>query len=150
MYDGLVLANFGLGLHAWLARDREKAADYYVSGIAAAEAAAAARVKLCDYAMNKAGGCRENLAVLRGDIRLAPSPMNARREFFSTDIDSILAGRPAELPKIGKSLCGEPSCAKDMAAMKCGRCQSVRYCNATCQRAHWTAHKKVCKAAALD
>lgn len=149
MYDGLVISAFGLGLHAWLARDRKKAADYYVSGVAAAEAAAAARVKLCDWAVNKAAGCADNLAVLRGEVRLKPSPMNARREFFSTDVESILAGRP-ELPKIAKSLCGEPSCAKDMAAMKCGRCQSVRYCNATCQRAHWAEHKKVCQAAALD
>ena len=30
---------------------------------------------------------------------------------------------------------------------KCGRCKSVWYCSAGCQRAHWSMHKSVCGAA---
>lgn len=28
---------------------------------------------------------------------------------------------------------------------RCTACQSIRYCNVTCQRAHWKLHKKLCK-----
>jgi ankyrin repeat protein len=39
--------------------------------------------------------------------------------------------------------CGtEPSQPK-----RCGRCQAVAYCSRACQKAHWSAHKKPCKAA---
>ncbi|KAB7502920.1 Ankyrin repeat and MYND domain-containing protein 2 [Armadillidium nasatum] len=27
---------------------------------------------------------------------------------------------------------------------KCAKCKSVQYCNKTCQRLHWSSHKKVC------
>lgn len=40
--------------------------------------------------------------------------------------------------------CG--ACGSTSASMKCGRCKAVCYCNATCQRAHWKAHKTVCHA----
>ena len=29
--------------------------------------------------------------------------------------------------------------------LKCSRCKVATYCSATCQRAHWAEHKKVCK-----
>ena len=148
MFDGLVISYFGLGMYTWLARDRAKAADYYVSGIAAAEAAVAARVQLCEYAISKAKGCSGNLAVLRGEVRKKPLPIRDALREFDADVEGILAGR-LELTKIAKSLCGEPSCSKDMAALKCGRCLTERYCNTTCQRANWAAHKKVCKPADL-
>jgi TPR repeat protein len=32
--------------------------------------------------------------------------------------------------------------------MRCGGCQTVSYCNADCQRAHWKVHKTTCKASA--
>ena len=145
-FDGLIISYFGLGLRSWLVqRDRVRAADYYVGGIAAASEAAAARVLLCDYARNKADGCAENLAVLRGEMRLEPSPMNAQRQFLTADVDSFLAGRQPDLEKIAKSLCCAPACAKDMAAQLCGRCRTSRYCNTACQKAHWADHKKVCK-----
>jgi hypothetical protein len=144
-FDGLVLAHFGLGMHAWLSRNsrnRELAADQYVMGVAAGRAAAAARVSLCEFAREKAGLCAENLAVLRGDAQLGPSPLNAGRAFIVT-APSSLAGQP-ELKKISKSLCG--ACAKDMAPLRCSRCLAVRYCDAACQRAQWAEHKKACKA----
>jgi TPR repeat protein len=34
---------------------------------------------------------------------------------------------------------------KDKDSMRCGGCQTVSYCNADCQRAHWKVHKKTCK-----
>ncbi len=35
-------------------------------------------------------------------------------------------------------------CGKDDAPKKCSRCRIVRYCDKTCQRAHWEEHKKIC------
>ena len=29
--------------------------------------------------------------------------------------------------------------------LRCGRCKAVQYCSKTCQKAHWSAHKKHCK-----
>jgi hypothetical protein len=132
-YDGLVLVNFGLGLGAWLSRDRERAAEYYVQGVAAGKAAAAAKAPLCDYAKDKFEGCAGNLRVLRGEAKSEPSSpmnMNATRVFYGD-----------EYKKIAPSLCG--ACGKDFAANKCGRC-GERYCDAVCQRAAWPAHKHVC------
>jgi hypothetical protein len=60
--------------------------------------------------------------------------MVARRQFSQKDA-------------IAQSLCCAPACGKDMASMKCSRCQAVRYCNADCQRLHWAEHKKACKTA---
>ncbi|KAF8582529.1 hypothetical protein K439DRAFT_142344 [Ramaria rubella] len=39
------------------------------------------------------------------------------------------------------SHCGNPSAM----LKKCTRCAKARYCDASCQRAHWSEHKKVCK-----
>jgi len=37
------------------------------------------------------------------------------------------------------AVCGQPS------ALKCGRCRLINYCNATCQREHWSnRHKREC------
>ncbi|KAF4616500.1 hypothetical protein D9613_008591 [Agrocybe pediades] len=39
------------------------------------------------------------------------------------------------------SWCGNPSAA----LKKCSGCTKTRYCDHACQKAHWAAHKKVCK-----
>ena len=139
-YDGLVLANCGLGLRMWMVTgDRERAADFYVNCIAAGKAAAAARVGLCEYAKSNLEVCFENLAALRGELRFEPSPMLAAR-IFAVDPKTV---KPGELPRIAPSLCGK--CAADFATMTCSRCRAVRYCDAACQRVHWSEHKVQCK-----
>ena len=40
--------------------------------------------------------------------------------------------------------CGNP------AELKCTRCKDVNYCNATCQRDHWSEHKKTCNLVNLE
>ncbi|TRM63629.1 ankyrin repeat-containing domain protein [Schizophyllum amplum] len=40
---------------------------------------------------------------------------------------------------------------KDAEVLKmCAKCRTVRYCNATCQRAHWPSHKTVCRPFSAD
>ena len=37
-------------------------------------------------------------------------------------------------------------CGKPDARLRCGRCRSVHYCDASCQLEHWSnGHKKQCK-----
>ncbi|KAF8503927.1 hypothetical protein JB92DRAFT_2970109 [Gautieria morchelliformis] len=48
-------------------------------------------------------------------------------------------GKPLELWRC--SHCGNPSAM----LKKCTGCMKTRYCDAPCQKAHWTEHKKVCK-----
>jgi hypothetical protein len=40
-------------------------------------------------------------------------------------------------------VCGQ--CGAEGAAMRCGGCDAARYCNPTCQKAHWKVHKRQCK-----
>jgi MYND finger len=40
------------------------------------------------------------------------------------------------------------NCHAETASFRCKRCQTARYCNATCQRAHWPNHKLVCSSLA--
>ena len=37
------------------------------------------------------------------------------------------------------------ACGKKRASNRCARCLKVCYCNAECQRAHWSVHKRNCK-----
>ena len=41
-------------------------------------------------------------------------------------------------------------CHAETASFRCKRCQTARYCNATCQRAHWPSHKLVCSSLAAS
>ena len=38
------------------------------------------------------------------------------------------------------------TCGKHDAALTCSRCSSAFYCDSSCQRTHWPAHKEPCKA----
>ena len=41
--------------------------------------------------------------------------------------------------------------AEDLLTMKtCKQCTKARYCSVVCQKAHWQAHKAVCKATAAQ
>ena len=43
------------------------------------------------------------------------------------------------------------ACGKGGDGLKaCTACKLVKYCNATCQRAHWSKHKKECKKRAAE
>ena len=43
------------------------------------------------------------------------------------------------------------ACGKDGDDLKaCTACKLVKYCNASCQRAHWPKHKKECKKRAAE
>ena len=42
------------------------------------------------------------------------------------------------------------SCGAANAASQCGGCHFAAYCGAACQRAHWPAHKLICKAIKED
>jgi TPR repeat protein len=46
------------------------------------------------------------------------------------------------------AVCAE--CARADARSLCGGCRHVSYCGAACQRAHWAAHKQICKAIKAD
>jgi hypothetical protein len=37
------------------------------------------------------------------------------------------------------------SCSSDFASLRCSRCKTTVYCNASCQKTHWPKHKSECK-----
>ena len=43
------------------------------------------------------------------------------------------------------SACASCGGCSGAALKRCARCHSVKYCSATCQRAHWTVHKASCR-----
>ena len=64
----------------------------------------------------------------------------------STDTSAASKGRSSNSsstittsPNIGCSTCGQLT-----PMMKCGRCQTTRYCSTDCQKADWKEHKIYC------
>lgn len=43
--------------------------------------------------------------------------------------------------------CGQ--CQATVATLRCSRCRSEHYCDAACQRTHWSSHKAICEAISL-
>jgi hypothetical protein len=43
-----------------------------------------------------------------------------------------------------ESVCSNPSCGKP-GSMLCANCADAQYCSKECQKAHWAAHKTLCK-----
>eukprot|EP01029_Cantina_marsupialis_P011668 TRINITY_DN25967_c0_g1_i1.p1 TRINITY_DN25967_c0_g1~~TRINITY_DN25967_c0_g1_i1.p1 ORF type:complete len:431 (+),score=141.60 TRINITY_DN25967_c0_g1_i1:36-1328(+) len=61
---------------------------------------------------------------------------------------SFLRAHGDKIKNMVKSVCAK--CGKeeeDRAFKRCARCFSVAYCSRDCQKAHWSKHKKPCKAA---
>ena len=89
------------------------------------------------------------LAWLQNDMGVAVLPH--RQRFCNTLMGAVKARRISK----GWETKAEPeprcdSCGRLSAAgaklMICARCKGARYCNATCQKAHWTAgHKLKCQ-----
>jgi hypothetical protein len=66
-------------------------------------------------------------------------------------IEQELARENAMLSDAALGKTSGPSCAKcgvGGAKKLCGRCRQVSYCSQRCQKAHWKAHKKQCRAPA--
>eukprot|EP00607_Mallomonas_marina_P005400 CAMPEP_0182439850 /NCGR_PEP_ID=MMETSP1167-20130531/86693_1 /TAXON_ID=2988 /ORGANISM="Mallomonas Sp, Strain CCMP3275" /LENGTH=182 /DNA_ID=CAMNT_0024633649 /DNA_START=1337 /DNA_END=1885 /DNA_ORIENTATION=- len=65
---------------------------------------------------------------------------------------SILANRSqaqSQLPSKPRKVKPENKCGAcggyGVNLMRCSGCKNVWYCSASCQKKHWTAHKKMCK-----
>lgn len=65
------------------------------------------------------------------DIAFAPS--------FKTRVYSFIT----ELLNLDKNRCGH--CNKKNCSARCAQCKKVYYCSQDCQKAHWPAHKDICK-----
>ena len=46
-------------------------------------------------------------------------------------------------------LCALPDCSK-VASKTCSRCRITQYCDAPCQKAHWSSHKEFCSKIKAD
>jgi hypothetical protein len=85
----------------------------------------------------KVGG--KNAGVVHGGVKRVVIG-KVFRHAGSGKEQSLLFGRDIDrAPKLGCAACGDAS-----ARLSCGRCKSVRYCNAACQRLHWLSHKVIC------
>lgn len=67
----------------------------------------------------------------------------AFRAINSPERESILFAVRGTSVRVHQPICAAPSCQAD-ATKKCGACMAVRYCSKTCQREHWTEHKRDC------
>ena len=80
------------------------------------------------------------LRYLNGDRPLDNATMARNMHYSGQDI--VRDGRES-LRAASASLCSA-GCGKS-GDKKCVRCKLSSYCSRTCQKAHWKAHKKVCK-----
>ena len=55
----------------------------------------------------------------------------------------------ARLPRLSLDACCGTACTKleavPAAFCRCSSCRAVKYCGESCQRAHWSAHRRVCE-----
>jgi len=87
----------------------------------------------------------ENKHFLPRDIRSMVENPEFYIRFVESD-DYLSVNRSflkQSLPKIQCNACGKME--SERKHKKCGRCESVFYCNESCQKAHWKKHKKCCK-----
>lgn len=69
--------------------------------------------------------------VIFGNSRVSTTPPIACND--DEEVDSVLYRRCAVCRK------------RDGSLQRCGKCHSIYYCSATCQKAHWPEHKAICR-----
>ncbi|KAK4249019.1 hypothetical protein C7999DRAFT_30550 [Corynascus novoguineensis] len=89
--------------------------------------------------------------VKRYCVRAAISPLfaNALVEDVMADVETLGLTLGREKEGKGDGVTGCRNCAREKSReggelKACGKCQKVRYCGRTCQRADWKRHKKDC------
>ena len=71
----------------------------------------------------------------------------ARCERLSAPPAESKGGAAGSLPSKRVQVCARPSCGSD-GELRCARCKRAKYCGKSCQRAHWSTHKRTCVAKA--
>ena len=66
---------------------------------------------------------------------------------MSKGVEKAVAKTERKVDKLQNAVCGHCGKAETLekTLKKCARCTKILYCDATCQKAHWKAHKVVCK-----
>eukprot|EP00741_Cyanophora_paradoxa_P011721 tig00020563_g11325.t1 len=79
-----------------------------------------------------------------------PTRADCPHKTVATQTIELMQRARKRAPRDCKESVSCAACGEEGASAKCGRCHSVSYCNADCQRAHWKQHKKACKAAPAE
>jgi hypothetical protein len=136
--EGAIIARFGL---AWTAyafeKDREKAAAHY--NAIAVLAQQAGRPLTGPYAPSIVATARDNLR----QLQLAPGPEKLAHALAMMAGSEPVKAQPVTAPPVAPFVCA--GCGRGGAALTCGRCRAVRYCDVNCQRTHWRGgHREAC------
>ncbi|RUS87309.1 hypothetical protein EGW08_004921 [Elysia chlorotica] len=85
-------------------------------------------------------------ALLQQLVRqIAPVPIGSDPTALSMLIQAVNGQQFAWDASEGCDTCGEAK-----AEAKCSKCKMVNYCNQTCQRLHWSTHKRFCAQLAIQ
>ena len=88
-------------------------------------------------------------------VAMRPLPDNTTAEVDASPLpDSTVGGIDASRRPRSGAPSGAPSsessgcsaCGSPEAPVRCSRCKSVAYCHKSCQKSHWSVHKRVCAA----
>ncbi|KAB5511349.1 hypothetical protein GE09DRAFT_982214 [Coniochaeta sp. 2T2.1] len=67
------------------------------------------------------------------------------KQQFLAALDHYQPGEPRSFDEPSCFACGKIAGDIDKRLDKCSRCQAACYCNKDCQKAHWSAHKSICR-----